>query len=488
MRKDLILVLTLCIAAFFLFTFRITEVPPGINGDEASVGVNAAMISKTGNDSEGRFMPLFTKTKNNPDWKHPVTLYSSVLVFKIFGISYFNLKVVSVIFALISALILYFCVRELTDKKIALFAVILLITTPIIMIQSHLAHDNIAPLPFVSFWLLMLIRYTKTQDSRLLFFAGLSLGVSIITYFGLRLVAPVLAILTIFYIYFLHFKKGNLYINHIKWFILGIIPFGALLLAGRFYYPGSVLGLYRPYGIESYQNLILPYISVFDPSFLFIQGDSTPYHSTGKHGMFLLASLPLFVIGLIKIIRSKGMLLSFILISFFLVPVLFGLGSTVHRASRLLTMVPFYIVIASIGFWVISTIRQKLLRFGLLTIVLMLIGLNFYDFVSDYWYEYPQRVRAEFAKPIHTTFASLATTTKSSNLKPYVEYYLFKSYPDAENFFQQVYFPNGLSDWYREKEVPAQSAVLTDLNQYSTKEKVDIIRVGELDYYFLIRR
>ncbi|MCR4306005.1 MAG: hypothetical protein NUV73_02900, partial [Candidatus Daviesbacteria bacterium] len=236
------------------------------------------------------------------------------------------------------------------------------------------------------------------------------------------------------------------------------------------------------------QALILPFLSSFDLSFLFLKGDSTPYHSTGKQGMFLLASLPLFIIGIIKIIRGKDILLFFILASFFLIPVLFGLGSTIHRASRLLTMVPFYIVITSIGFWVILMIRQRLLRFGLLIIVLVLIGLNFYDFVHDYWYEYPQRVRADFAKPIHTTFASLETTARSNKLDPYVEYYLFKSYPDAENFFQQVYFPQGLSEWYREKEVPTHGIILTDLNKYSAKEKVDIVRVGELDYYFLIRK
>lgn len=481
------LFLLLCsLAVFFLFSYRLTEVPPGINGDEAAIGINAVMISKTGYDSEDRFMPLFTKTKNNPDWKHPFTIYSSALVFKIFGISYFNLRMVSVIFALISALVIYLCVKELIDQRTALFAVILFITTPIIMIQAHLAHDNIAPLPFVSFWLLMLIRYTKKQEKKLLFFAGLALGMSIITYFGLRVIAPVLAVLTIFYIYFLS-KKDSHSIERIKWFVSGMAPGVVLLLIGKLYYPGSLLGLYRPYGIESYQQLILPYISVFDPSFLFIQGDSTPYHSTGRHGMFLLASLPLFIIGLIKIIRDKKIILSFILIAFFLTPVLFGLGSTIHRASRLLTMVPLYIVIASFGFGVLLTIRQRLLRFGLLITVLILISLNFYDFFNDYWYQYPQRVRADFAKPIHTTYENLAVKSKDSNLKPYVEDYLFQSYRGEENFFKLVYFPEGLTMWQRENKIPPKSIILTDLSKIS-KEGVDVVRIGEMDYYFIINQ
>lgn len=50
--------------------------------------------------------------------------------------------------------------------------------------------------------------------------------------------------------------------------------------------------------------------------FLFIKGDVTPFHSTGYHGMFLLVSLPVFLIGIYSSLhRSKFS--RFLLISFF---------------------------------------------------------------------------------------------------------------------------------------------------------------------------
>lgn len=481
MLKNLLL-FVVCIAAFFLFIYKLTDVPPGINGDEAAVGMNAALISKSGYDTQNRFLPLFINTKNSPDWKQPVTVYATSLIFKLFGISYFNLRLTSVIFAILSAITIYFLIKELMNCKIALFGMIIFLTTPIVMIQTHLGIENIAPIPFVSLWLLMIAKYTNKQNNKLLFFAGVILGVSIFSYLGMRIIVPVLMLLTVFYIYYLKRWKD------LKWFILGILPFILIIFLSKFYYPGAILGQYRFYKITDYQTLILPYISSFDLSFLFLKGDFTPYHSTGKQGMFLLASLPLFVLGIISIIRKAKPVLTISLISFFLLPLFFGIGSTVYRASRLLALIPFYIVIVSNGIQVISGIKGKLFRLTILTLIFILISLNFIDFVSDYWFQYPQRVKEDFAKPIHVTYQQLAVLSKNKNLTPYVEYYLFKKYPGEDNFLKLVYFPQGIQEWFREKRIPPKSIILTDLNNIPSKDKVDIVKAGELDYYFIINK
>ncbi len=487
MLKSVSLLLIFSLITFFLFTYRITDVPPGINGDEAAIGTSAALISKTGYDAQQQFLPLFTNTINSPDWKQPVTVYATALVFKIFGVSYFALRATSVIFVVLSLLFIYLLVKEIADTKVAIAAAFLFLTTPIVMIQSHLAIENIAPVPFVSAWLLMLIKFTKKQNYKLLMLAGAFLGISLFSYLGMRVIAPVFFVLTLVYVYYLNRVTKGQYLNTIKWFLVGFVPFILVLLLSKFNYTGVLLGQYRLYKIEDYQTLILPYLSTFDPSFLFLRGDSTPYHSTGKQGMFLLASLPMFILGLVNIIKTKKPILILILMSFFLAPLLFGLGSTIYRASRLLAMIPFYIVIASVGIQQILAVRQQQVRKGILVIVTLLISLNFVDFLNDYWYQYPQRVKADFAKPIHDVYKGLATTAKEKNLTPYAEYYLFKQYPDAETFFKWIYFPQGLSEWYREKEIPPQSIILTDLSNFKSKEKISTIKVEELDYYFIIR-
>lgn len=487
MHKELIVLVILCIASFFLFTHKLTDVPPGINGDEAAIGLNAASISITGHDFEQRFLPLFSNTKNSPDWKQPITLYTSAFIFKIFGISYFNLRLTSVFLTILSSFIIYLLIKEVINSKVAFFGVILFLTTPIVMIQSHLAIENIAPVPFVSLWLLLLIKYTKLPSRKLLLFTGILLGISIFSYLGMRMIAPVLGMLTMLYVYYLHIKNKKL-LRNLKWFLIGSLPFALVLLISKFYYPGSILGQFRPYRIADYQSMILPYLSSFDLSFLFLKGDTTPYHSTGKQGMFLLASLPLFLIGIIHIIRKPLPVLTLALVSFFTIPLLFGIGSTIYRASRLLSLIPFYILIASLGIQTMFTIKYKLLRFNILVLTLILISLNYTDFLMDYWYQYPQRVKAEFAKPVHQVYEKLAIVANNQGLTPYVDYYVFKPYPDAESFFRLIYFPQGLSEWSREKQIPSKSIILTDIHDIPFKEKFDIIKIEGLDYYFLINK
>lgn len=477
--------------SFLLFTFRLTEVPPGINSDEGSIGYNASLIAKTGYDSEGRFLPFFTKSKGSMDWKQPITVYTTALVFKLLGVSYFNLRLSSFLIAVISAFTIFLLIRELMGTRMAFLGLIIFATSPIIMIQSHLALENIAPVPFVALWLLMLAKYTSRENKSFLLFAGIFLGLGIFSYLGMRMIVPVLTFLTIGFIIYLNYGRKNSYINSIKWFVLGISPFLIILFLSKFYYPGAILGLYRPYQIENYQNLLLPYLSTFDPSFLYISGDSTPYHSTGKHGMMLLASLPLFILGLVYIIRNKPSILIFILISFFLTPILFGFGSTIHRASRLLALLPAYIVIAISGFLLIDRFKSLLVKNTIYILVFLLIFLNFSDFLNDYWYEYPQRVRAEFMKPAHKAYKQLKKVSGESQLEPLMQAGLLGSTKsDGYIFLERLYFSTDLKEWSINKKIPAKSAILVDFPKITSnnvdKEKINIVRIENLDYYLLI--
>lgn len=480
-----VIIFALLIFAYFLFTYRLEDVPPGINGDEVVIGINAAEIARNGHDSEGRFLPLFTKAPGSIDWKQPVTLYAEVLVFKIFGVTYFNLRLVSVIFVIISVFLIFLLINDLAGTKGAILGSLVFMTMPIVMIQSHLALENIAPVPFIILWLLMLLNYSKSRKDIYIFYGGLIFGLSIFSYLGMRLIAPVLMILTLGYIIYL--RKSKNYLSTLGIFILGTLPALFILIIGKIYYPGAILGSYRPYVIENYQSFFLPYLSSFDPSFLYILGDSTPYHSTGKHGMLLLASLPVFVAGLIYIIRSKSPFLTITLISFFLMPIFFGLGSTVHRASRLLALLPAYVIIVTMGFLQISNIRGKVIKWSILGLLIIAIMLNFLDFLSDYWYQYPQRVKQDFEKPIHLLYKEFSEISKFNNLNPLIQSDLPKQ---SFEFFNRAYFPQGLKRWSQSEKIPAQSVILIDLPGISSKDKdkLNLVRWNESDYYFLINK
>ena len=366
--------------AFLLFTYKITEVPPGINGDEVGIAHNAALMSKNLTDENNNFLPLFVYAKTS-DWKQPVTVYTTSAVFKLFGISFTNLRVTSVLFVISSIIIFYFLCKEVFTLKFFLVGSLILITTPIIMIQSHLALENIAVLPFLFLWLLML---SKNKKDIHIVLAGMFLGIGIFSYLGMRIIVPVLSLITL--IYLRHNIKKSLM------FLLGVVPFFVLLYVSSFYYPSAVVGSFSS-SMPSLDVYLLRYLSIFDVSFLFIQGDASPYHSTGKAGMFLISTLPIFLFGVLDILKRKKPLEILILSSFFLLPALFGFVPDIHRASRLLALVPFYTIISTIGF---VAIPKKLSA-----IIILLIMISYWSFVKDYWFSYPKRVENIFPATIN---------------------------------------------------------------------------------------
>ena len=463
------------IVSWFLLSFKILDVPPGINGDEAIIGYNAALITKNGYDSTGKFLPLFTRVPNSEDWKQPVTLYSTVLAFKLFGPSFLILRSVSVAMVLLGGTIIFLLIKKILGFKIAIGGLILFISTPIIFIQSHLALENIAPVPFIALWLIMLASYTERQDKIFLSVAGISLGVSIFSYLGMRMITPILILISLGYIFYLNRQKRALIFNHLTWFLSGIIPFSILLIFSRSFYPGAILGLYRAVEIQDYQSFFLPFLSSFDLSFLYILGDSTPYHSTGRGGMFLLASLPLFFLGIISTIKKRNSFSVLCLITFLLVPLFFGLGSTIHRASRLLALVPPYIIVCCFGFQLIDEIKLRAIKLLVLSAILFLILLNFIDFTKDYWYQYPQRVRGEFARPIHKVFNEAYQLSREKQYEVYIQKDFFSENDYSTTFLEQAYFQGNTTKWLGDH-LPSNVLLIADPNVVTQELRQELIK------------
>lgn len=482
MHKYFILVI-LFLIGWFLLTFKITEVPPGINGDEAAIGLSALQVARSGKDLRGQPLPIFSSIPDSLDWKQPITLYSEVIAFKIFKPSYFALRAVSVFFALVGGILIFLWLKNLLGLFPALMGFFIFLTTPIIMIQSHLALENIAPVPFIILWLIMLTKYEQNPKISYLSVSSLSLFFGFYSYLGMRLIVPMLFLITAIFIFFRN-RKHLLVLALIAVFLLISI----FLLKNK--YPGSLWGLYRPYLVTSYQQFFLPYLANFDPSFLYISGDTTVYHSTGKHGMFLIATLPLFIAGIIKIIKINKAIPNLILISFFLAPLLFGLGSTIHRASRIVGLVPMYVAICCFGIVYILSLKRKIFTIMTMSVVILLILLNYLDFAYDYLFEYPKRVRSDFATPIHLAFEKLHQQSLKNNLTPLIQSDLSAQNPAAFRFFDLIFFPDSVKKWSNLTNFPKGSATLVDKGSIKLEEikNMQIKEVENSQFIILINR
>jgi len=479
MDKLVIFFLIFFILGFLFFSFRITDVPPGINGDEAAIGYNAALVARTGHDSSGRFFPLFVSAFDLTDWKQPITFYSTALAFKIFGPSYTLLRQVSVVFVLISTMLIFLLAKETLDLKAAFLSMFIFITIPAVLIQSHLALENIAPVPFTVFWLLMLAKYQKTLEQKYLYLTGFFLGIDWFTYPGMRIIFPVFFLLSLGFIFYLNRTKKFMAVVSL-WIRFALIAlfFPLLMWLVKNQYPGAILAYNRPHTISSYQDFFTSYISSFDPSFLFITGDITPYHSTGKQGVFLLATLPLFILGIIKIIRKKDLMLNFIVLTFFLTPALYGLVGTIHRGSRLLALLPSYALIATVGVLSLTAVKNKIGKFILISIVFLLILLNYADFLRDYFWQYPQRVKSDFAKPYQLVFEKAAIMAKSTHLSLYIQSDFRSQNQIAVDFFAQT-LSDKIENWKEDQAIPPSSIIIVSDYILSKKKETPQVNIGE---------
>jgi hypothetical protein len=475
--KKIIFLLIVAFGLLLFFSYRLTQIPDGITIDEASFGYNGTLLARTLRDENNRKLPIFVLSIGGTDWRQPVTQYFTAVIFKLFGPSLFNLRMTAVITAVASLVLIYLLGKQLFGNVGAIAASIFLATTPIFMIQSHLALDNIAPLPFVILWLLALFVFGKTKKNLWLIVSAVSLGIGFYSYKSMRIFVPVWVILSLIYL-----AKENLRnaIKPILIFLLSIAPFFAAIPLLEYLYAGAVLNKVNP-EINNIYSFVSFYLSNFDPSFLFVKGDDLLFHSTGRHGMYLLMSLPFFILGLASSWK-KSNFWKLIIVSFFLGPLMFGYIGQIHRASRLLALVPLYSLIAGSGFLYLWQKRSKVLV-GILTIFFVI---NYFDFIHYYLTDYAKDTKAIFYnfESIDRSFKTLKEESVSRSLTPYIDQVIMKGLNPTRDFARSIYFTDPLNTWNGvKKEYPADAILMTD------NSKVEFLKqIEHIDrYYFYIK-
>src|SRR3990167_1090490 len=108
-KLNLCILFFILLLAFFLRFIKITEVPPSLNWDEASIAYNAYSILETGRDEWGKILPLHFKSYG--EYKLPGQIYASIPAIAIFGLTPFAVRITPVIYGTITVLFLFFLAR-----------------------------------------------------------------------------------------------------------------------------------------------------------------------------------------------------------------------------------------------------------------------------------------------------------------------------------------------------------------------------------------
>lgn len=466
------------VLAFFLRFFLLGRNPPSLYWDEASLGYNAYSILTTGRDEHGEVMPL-ARFIAYGDYKPPGYIYSTVLSIFIFGLTEFAVRFPSAISGLMLVFVVFFLVRRLFYKeKIALFAAFFTAISPWAVHFSRGAFEaNLAAF----FNLLAIFLFMKSLEKKYyIVFSVISFILAFYTFNANRIISPLILIAL-----FMIFKREQRY--NLKWILIALVT-GLIMVLPSINYLRSRESRLRFQEVSIFTSLsqvelandriktdgnniianivhnrrvnfmldfLKHYTDNFSLRFLFTHGDVNPRLNVQTMGQLLIFDLPFLLFGFYVLLKKRDrqtwLIFSWMVVS--AIPA--GTARETPHALRILSILPSYQIISALGIYKIwnYVMNKKLyLNSVLLSIVCILLSVNLFYYLHDYYIHYPyiwsrewQYGYKEMVKYVNNIQANYDHIFVTKELgRPYI-YFAFHT-PLSQEYFAK----NSIAtrDWY----------------------------------------
>lgn len=417
--KHLFALLLIILFAGILRLYRLDSLPPALYWDEVSLGYNALSIQETLRDEYGNYLPFSIRSFD--DYKPPLYVYLTAVVFAVFGVSEFNVRLVSALAGILAVALIYSLTKIIAAKHpqaevLALLSALLLAIMPWHIQFSRAAFEANLGLTLAmasTLCYLLWLRSVKPVYQLLMAAAGLS-AISLYAYHSVRLVLP----LILLGISLSHLGKLTKYKLQLSASILvGLVLVAPLLYislrgsatarlgtVGLFSNPGAFsyerekierMGLYQERSGQIWGNLysyklnqinlyLRSYLSHYNINFLFLKGDGNGRHSAEGVGLTYLYLLPLMAYGVFKLSSDpKGVNRTPIFVWLAAAPAASALTADTPHAIRGLFMVIPLVWFAS---WGIVSFYEKLKHLPQYVRKLSIVTLLFVALVSFTYY------------------------------------------------------------------------------------------------------
>jgi len=443
-----VFLLTLFLLGLFLRFYKLGEIPKGLSWDEASIGYNAWLVSETGRDEWGEFLPIHFRAFG--EWKLPGYIYFTIPWIKLFGLNHFSVRFLSALAGICFALAFAWLWRAWMNREIAVVAFFLAWFSFWSVFFSRVALEaNLA----LCFFVLGLAFFFWEKY----FWAAISFLLTIYTYNSFRVLTP----LFFFFLVFWQKKRlGRRKISKLVFiFVLGLLPLVRFLLKEP-----TALSRFNQVRItaSSAPIVIKNYLTHFSPSFLLLNGDPNGRHFTGFGGQFSALEAIFFFLGVYLLFFRKAPirlipgLEKFLLFWLFLAPLPAALTKESPHALRGILLLPAVLNFVVLG---VELFRQKIklnsafwqrLFFGLF----LALSLQYIFFYRDYFLVYPKRATVfwqEEYQPLFEKISQLKGGKKifisSQRIQPYI-FYLFYT---KTNIFQTNFEVASPDFWFKSR-------------------------------------
>ena len=401
--KNKAIFLIIVLAAFLRF-YKLSAFPVHLGHDEVSQLYDAISIVQTGKDIYGNSYPFIFQSVN--DFKPPFYTYATAISYLVFGWQELTVRIPGALFGTLLVLGVYFFVREFLEKeKLALAAAMLTAIAPFEIFYSRKSFENQAGVFLMLVGFTFLIKYLKTKDLKLFYWAALVLGMASYVYFAQAVLIPILlvAFIVLFRKKFKPFNTKPLIL-----FLLVVAPLYYMIFVNPETRNRSsnvfITQDTRLKGANATSVVIYSaerYIKQFGPRYLFLNGlDMTE----GKRdvGPLFPVQVPFLFTGLYLLIKAqnKKTFSFFVLFLVFVGFIPSGLtfeNYSPHRALLSFTALNIITAIGLYWFWE---------RFGKIAIFIsiLLFGANFLFFVKRYTINYP----IERSEALHYPFREVS--------------------------------------------------------------------------------
>ena len=370
----LIFLVIIATASFFRF-YHINSTPPGLYPDEAMNGNDAQQAWET------KHFQIFYPNNNGREG-----LYNNLtaVVFGFFGVSVFNLKIISILSGILGVVAVYLLAKEMFSWQIAAFSAWLMAISFWAVNFSRISfRAGLAP-TIMCFGVYFLWRGLKGKHFANFLLSGLIFGLGFYTYIAYR-VAPAIILLTLLaYQQFIRHDYTKEEYQHARQHLLRglalvmIVGIAVALPLGLYFlgHPGDFFGRTTQVSIFAgggnwAKTLFINFgktIGMFN-----FEGDGNWRHNFAGRPELLWPISLMFAAGffrsIIKLLRHRKdhghysvahtLLLSWFFIG--LAPVFVSNEGIPHALRALMVMPPVFIMAGEGGWWFFSWLKQQYL-------------------------------------------------------------------------------------------------------------------------------
>lgn len=399
MKKiTLIILAAILILAGILRFYKLDKVPPSLNWDEIAAGYNAFTIANWGADEYGNKFPIVFK--NFGDDKHPVHIYITAVVIKIFGLSDFSTRASSAAVGVFAVFAIYLLAKNLLKSELAgLFSALFLAVSPYaIHFSRGLWEANFALFFFIAG---LASFYSGLNKHKWLIPLSFTFfGLSFFSYHSAKVVVPPV----VFLLCLIHFKE---LIKDKKILIWSTVI--VLLFIGMVIKEPRILGFARinqtkfsedtlkKYGGEL-GTVLHNYKGYFTYSYLFQNGDQGARGSVKVIGEFYKIDLILSLIGFVVLVLKKKWEALVIFTSWLVLSPIPGTLSAIEpSAIRGIFMIGPVIILSALGAETLTLLFKKnWVRTIITAVIIILLSWEVANYLKYYFTVYPKKEAIEW--------------------------------------------------------------------------------------------